>query len=63
MELPPLSPRIARLPLKAPIDWPLNLTGRGAAVSDHIDCAIHRMLRVTSLDIEERGTLEMPLAR
>jgi hypothetical protein len=49
--------------LKAPIYWRLNLTGRGATVSDHIDCAIHRMLRLTSLDIEAGGTLELPLAR
>jgi len=49
--------------LKAPIYWRLNLTGRGATVSDHIDCAIHRMLRLTSLDIEAGVTLELPLAR
>jgi hypothetical protein len=52
---------MARLPLKAPIYWRLSLTGRGAAVSDHIDCAIHRMLRLKSLDIDAGGTLELPL--
>jgi hypothetical protein len=49
--------------LKAPIYWRLNLTVRGAAVSDHIDCAIHRMLRLTSLDIEAGGALELPFGR
>jgi hypothetical protein len=49
--------------LKAPIYWRLNLTGRGAAVSDHIDRANHRMLRFMSLDIEAGGMLELPLAR
>jgi hypothetical protein len=56
-------PRIARLPLKAPIYWRLNLTGRGAAVSDHIDCAIHRMLRLMSLDAEAGGTVALPFTR
>jgi hypothetical protein len=28
-----------------------------------LDCAIRRMLRLTSLDIEAGGTLELPLAR
>jgi hypothetical protein len=36
-----------------------NLIGRGGAGYDRIDCAIHRTLRLMSLDAEAGGTLEL----